>query len=185
MNNPNFEQLTAAQKANAEVMTTLLRTAFDGVERLTALNMAASREFFNNTMAGTQQMLSAKDPQAVAKLNAELAQPNAAKWMDYSRSVYELVSEMQKEVTSVMENQYGSFTKNINTAVEKAKTSAPVGGDVFAATMQSMLSASTKAFDNMTGMAKQLSDIAEANMAAAGKVAAPAKSATAAKKAAK
>ena len=187
MNNPNFEQLTAAQKANAEVMMALMRTAFNGVERLTALNMAASREFFNNTMAGTQQMLSAKDPQAVAKLNAELAQPNAAKWMDYSRSVYELVSEMQKEVTSVMENQYGSFTKNINTAVEKAKTSAPVGGDVFAATMQSMLSASTKAFDNMTGMAKQLSDIAEANMAAAGKVAAPAKSATAAaaKKAAK
>jgi hypothetical protein len=47
--------------------------------------------------------------------------------------------------------------------------------------MQSMLNASTKAFDNMTGMAKQLSDIAEANMAAAGKVAAPAKtSATAA-----
>jgi hypothetical protein len=39
----------------------------------------------------------------------------------------------------------------------------------------------------MSGMAKQLTDIAEANMAAAGKVAAPAKSATAAaaKKAAK
>jgi phasin family protein len=181
MSNPNFEQLTAAQKANAEVMTTLLRTAFDGVERLTALNMAASREFFNNTMAGTQQLLSAKDANAVAKLNTELAQPNAAKWMDYSRSVYELVAEMQKEVTSVMEAQYGSFTKNINSAVEKAKTSAPVGGDVFAATMQSMLNASTKAFDNMTGMAKQLSDIAEANMSAAGKAAAPAKtSATAA-----
>jgi phasin family protein len=187
MSNPNFEQLTAAQKANAEVMTTLLRTAFSGVERLTALNMAASREFFNNTMAGTQQLLSAKDAGAVAKLNTELAQPNAAKWMDYSRSVYELVAEMQKEVTSVMEAQYSSFTKNATSAVEKAKTSAPVGGDVFAATMQSMLNASTKAFDNMTGMAKQLSDIAEANMAAAGKVAAPAKSATAAaaKKAAK
>jgi len=187
MSNPNFEQLTAAQKANAEVMTTLLRTAFSGVERLTALNMAASREFFNNTMAGTQQLLSAKDAGAVAKLNTELAQPNAAKWMDYSRSVYELVAEMQKEVTSVMEAQYSSFTKNATSSVEKAKTSAPVGGDVFAATMQSMLNASTKAFDNMTGMAKQLSDIAEANMAAAGKVAAPAKSATAAaaKKAAK
>jgi phasin family protein len=186
MSNPNFDQLTAAQKANAEVMATLLRTAFDGVERLTALNMAASREFFNNTMAGTQQLLNAKDANAVAKLNSELAQPNAAKWMDYSRSVYELVAEMQKEVTSVLEAQYSSFTKNANSAVEKAKSSAPVGGDVFAATMQSMLNASTKAFDNMTGMAKQLSDIAEANMAAAGKAvtiktAAPAKtSATAA-----
>jgi glucosamine--fructose-6-phosphate aminotransferase (isomerizing) len=40
--------------------------------------------------------------------------------------------------------------------------------------------ASTKAFTNMSGMAKQLTDIAEANMQAAGKAVAPAKSATAA-----
>jgi len=66
-----------------------------------------------------------------------------------------------------MESQYTSFTKTAASAVEKAKTSAPVGGDVFAATMQSMLNASTKAFDNLTGMAKQFSDIAEANLNAA------------------
>ena len=54
MNKPNMEQLAAAQKANAEVMTALLRTAFNGVERLTALNMAASREFFNNTVSNAQ-----------------------------------------------------------------------------------------------------------------------------------
>ena len=183
MSNPNFEQLTAAQKANAEVMMTLLRTAFDGVERLTALNMAASREFFNNTVANAQQLLSAKDAAAVAKLNSELAQPNVDKLVGYSRSVYDLVTEMQKEITSVMEAQYSSFTKNAASAVEKAKASAPVGGDVFAATMQSMLGASTKAFDQMTSMAKQLSDIAEANVQAAAKTSkaiAPAKSATAA-----
>ncbi len=183
MSNPNFEQLTAAQKANAEVMMTLLRTAFDGVERLTALNMAASREFFNNTVANAQQLLSAKDAAAVAKLNSELAQPNVDKLVGYSRSVYDLVTEMQKEITSVMEAQYSSFAKNAASAVEKAKSSAPVGGDVFAATMQSMLGASTKAFDQMTSMAKQLSDIAEANVQAAAKTTkaiAPAKSATAA-----
>jgi phasin family protein len=183
MSNPNFEQLTAAQKANAEVMMTLLRTAFDGVERLTALNMAASREFFNNTVANAQQLLSAKDAAAVAKLNSELAQPNVDKLVGYSRSVYDLVTEMQKEITAVMEAQYSSFTKNAASAVEKAKASAPVGGDVFAATMQSMLGASTKAFDQMTSMAKQLSDIAEANVQAAAKTSkaiAPAKSATAA-----
>lgn len=183
MSNPNIEQLTAAQKANAEVMTALLRTAFNGVERLTALNMAASREFFNSTVANAQQLLAAKDAAAIAKLNSELAQPNVDKLMEYSRSVYDLVSEMQKEVTSVMESQYSTFTKTAASAVEKAKASAPVGGDVFAATMQSMLGASTKAFDQMTTMAKQLSDIAEANVQAAGKAvapAAPAKSATAA-----
>jgi len=187
MSKPNMEQLAVAQKANAEVMMALLRTAFNGVERLTALNMAASREFFNTTVASTQQLLGAKDANALTKLNSELAAPNVDKWNAYSRSVYDLVTEMQKEVTSVMEAQYGSLTKNLNSVVEKAKTSTPVGGDVFAATMQSIMTASTKAFENMTGMAKQMSDMAEANMAAAGKIAAPAKSATAAaaKKAAK
>jgi len=180
MSNPNIEQLTAAQKANAEVMLALVRTAFNGVERLTALNMAASREFFNNTVASTQQLLSAKDANAVAKLNSELAKPGVEKIVDYSRSVYDLVTQMQKEITSVMEAQYSTFTQNAQSAVEKATASAPVGGDVFAATMQSMLGASTKAFDQMNSMAKQLSDIAEANMQVAAKAAAPAKSATAA-----
>jgi len=187
MSNPNIEQLAAAQKANAEVMMALLRTAFNGVERLTALNMAASREFFNTTVAGTQQLLSAKDAAEMAKLNSNLAQPGAEKWMDYSRTVYDLVSQMQKEVTSVMEAQYSTFQKNANSAVEKATVSAPVGGDVFAATMKSMMEASTKAFTNMSGMAKQLTDIAEANMQAAGKATGQAVSATtaAAKKSAK
>jgi len=179
MSTPNIEQISAAQKANAEVMMALLRTAFNGVERLTALNMAASREFFNNTVANAQQLLAAKDVNEVAaKLNTDLTKPNVDKWMDYSRSVYDLAAQMQKEMTSVMEAQYSTFTKTANSAVEKAKTSAPVGGDVFAATMQSMLNASTKAFDNMNSMAKQLTDLAEANMQAATKTTTKAVSAT-------
>lgn len=166
MSNPNLEQLAAAQKANVEVMMALMRTAFNGVERLTALNMAATREFFNNTVAGTQQLMAAKDANEMAKLNGELAKPGLEKLMDYSRSVYDLVAEMQKEITSVMEAQYSSFTKNASTAVEKAKA-APVGGDVLAATMQSMLNASAKAFDNMNSLSRQLADIADANVKAA------------------
>lgn len=187
MNNPNIEQLAAAQKANAEVMMTLLRTAFNGVERMTALNIAASRELFSNTVANTQQLMSAKDAGSVAKLNADLAKPNLDKWMEYSRNVYDLVASMQKEVTSVMEAQYSDFSKNASSAVEKATASAPVGGDVFAATMKSMLGASTKAFDNMNSMAKQLTELAEANVKAASTATGKAVSATsaAAKKSAK
>ena len=50
MANPNFDQMTAAQKANAEVMMALMRTSFEGMQRLAELNMAATREFFNNTV---------------------------------------------------------------------------------------------------------------------------------------
>ncbi len=187
MSSPNFEQLASAQKANAEVMTALMRTALNGVERLTALNMAATRDFLNNSMSHTQQLLAAKDVNALGKLQSELAQPGMEKMMDYSRSIYDLVSDMQKEVTAVIESQYSAFAKNANAAVEKAKVATPVGGDVFAAAMQSMLGASTKAFDQMNSITKQLSNIAEANIEAAGKASGAAKptaTSAAAKKAA-
>ena len=74
--------------------------------------MAASREFFNNTVSNAQHLLSAKDPSEAAKLGSDLAKPNADKWVDYSRSVYELVAGMQKELTSVMESQSWPVTVN-------------------------------------------------------------------------
>ena len=181
-----MEQLAAAQKANAEVMMALVRTGFDGAERLTTLNIAASRDLLNNVVANAKEMMNAKDAADLAKFNP-LTQPGANKLMDYSRSLYEISTDMQKQLTSVMESQYEAISKNATSAIEKGTASAPVGGDVFAATMQSMLGASTKAFDQMTSMAKQLSDIAEANLQAASNVAAPAKksaTAAAAKKAA-
>ena len=175
MSNPNMEQLAAAQQASTEVMTTLLRTAFTGVERLTAINLAASHDFFNDSVASTQQLMAIKD---VTKLNTELAKPNVDKLVQYSRSVYELVAEMQKEITSVLEAQYSSFAQNASSAVEKATAGAPVGGDVFAATMKTMLGASTKAFDSMNAMTKQMTGIAEANMDVATKATGKAASAT-------
>ena len=180
MSNPNIEQLTAAQKANAEVMMALLQSAFNGVEPPPPLNMPATGNLSTNSVPRSRHLLSAKDPKGVAKLNSELAQPNVDKLMEYSRSVYDLVASMQKEVTSVMETQYSAFTKNASSAVEKATAGAPVGGDVFAATMKTMPTASTKAFDTMTSMTKQLSDMAETNMQAAGKTVRKTVSATAA-----
>lgn len=169
MSNPNIEQLAAAQKANAEVLLALLRTAFNGVERLTALNVAASREFFNNSVANSQQLLSAKDAASIAKLNADLAQPNLEKLVEYSRNVYELTTDVQKELTAVIEAQYGNLTKTASSAVQKATAAAPVGGDVFAAAMNSVISASTQAFESLNSVTRQLSEIAEANIQTAAK----------------
>ncbi|MBS1188540.1 MAG: phasin family protein [Rhodocyclaceae bacterium] len=187
MSNPGFDQLAAAQKANAEVMMALVRTAFNGVERLTALNISASREFFNNSVANVHQLLSARDAGEITKLNTELAKPNLDKWMEYSRNVYDLAAQVQKELTSVVETQFNTFAKDASSAVEKASASAPMGGDVFAAAMKSVLDASSKAFDNMTAVTRQFTDLAEANLQAASSSTGKAASATsaAAKKAAK
>jgi len=180
MSIPNLDQLTAAQAANAEAMMALVRTAFNGVERLTALNIAASRDIFNNTVANTQHLLGAKDPSDLSRLNTELAKPNLDKWVEYSRNVYDLVAQLQKEMTTVVESQYSAFSQSASSAVEKATANTPVGGLIFAAAMKSMLSASTQAFQNLTSVTKQFSDIAEANINAASSATAQAVSATSA-----
>lgn len=177
MSNTNLDQLAAAQKANAEVTMALMRTAFEGMEKLAALNMAASREFFNASVANVQQVLSAKDAQELAKVNASLSQPNVQKLMDYSRNVYDLVTQMQQEVTKVMDAQYSSFSKKASATIEKTSAQAPVGGDVFAAAMKSMLDATNQAFGNMQSMARQMTEIADANLQAASSATAKAVSA--------
>lgn len=173
----NVEQLAAAQKANAEVMMALMRTAFEGMEKLAALNMAASREFFNNSVANTQQLLAARDAQELARINSAIAQPNVQKLMDYSRSVYDLVTQMQSELSSVMDAQYSTFSKKASATIEKTSAQAPVGGDIFAAAMKSMLDATNQAFGNMQNMARQMTEIADANLQAASSATAKAVSA--------
>lgn len=167
MANPNLEQLTAAQKANAEVVMALMRTSFEGMQRLAELNMAATREFFNATVSNANTLMSAKDVNDLTQVNQSLAKPDFEKVMDYSRKVYDLVAQMQKDMTSVLEQQYSQLSKNAATAIDKTKTTAPVGGDIFAATMKSMLEATNKAFDNMTAVSKQMSELADANLQAA------------------
>lgn len=167
MSTNNLEQVAAAQKASAEVMTSIMRTAFEGMEKLAALNMTASREFFNASVANAQQLMSAKDAQELAKINSNVTQPNVQKMMDYSRSVYDLVTELQQQITSVMDSQYNSFAKNASATIAKTSSQAPVGGDVFAAAMKSMLDATNQAFGNMQNMAKQMTEIADANIQAA------------------
>jgi phasin family protein len=172
----NIEQLSATQKAGAEVLSNLLRSAFNGMERLAALNMAASRDFFNSVAGNAQQLLSIKEPSDLSKFNAGLAQPSLDKWMEYSRNVYDLVSSLQKDVAGVLESQYAQFSKSAAASADKAKSTP--GGDVFAAAVKSVLDATSRSFDQMNAMAKQVSEIAEANMKVAANTAQAAGAAT-------
>ena len=181
MNTINLEQLAESQKANAQVMMTLVRTAFHGMEQLSALNLAASRELFNNGASGAQQLLDVKDPKKLTSLAGSLAQPNVDKLLEYSRGLYDLSANMQREITSVMEQQYSAMTQAASGVVGKT-AAAPVAGDVFGAAMKQMMTASTTAFENISQMAKQMTDIVDTNIKAASSVTSQAAAALTSKK---
>ena len=167
MSTIDLEKLAESQKANAQVMMTLVRTAFHGLEQLSALNLAASRELFNSSASGAQQMLGVKDPKQLGEIASTMARPNVDKLMEYSRSLYDLAANMQREITSVMEEQYSTMRHNATGLIEKTGMASPVAGDVFGAAMKQMMNASTTAFDNISQMAKQMTDIVDTNVKAA------------------
>ncbi|HQZ02626.1 MAG TPA: phasin family protein, partial [Thauera sp.] len=85
----------------------------------------------------------------------------------YARSVYEITSQSQEEVSKVMESQVAEMNKGVATALDKAAKSAPAGSDVAVAAVKSAIAAANSAYDSMSKAAKQVAEIAEANVAAA------------------
>ncbi|MDR0529194.1 MAG: phasin family protein [Zoogloeaceae bacterium] len=161
-NSSAFEQFTSTQKINADVLLTLIRSACNGLERLTALNMTAARDFLNVAVANTQKILDVKDVSELSRLN--LSQPSLEKWLDYSRNVHDLATSLQKELTSVAEGQYEQLSRTANATLDKTKN-AP-GGDVLTATVKSFMDGYGRAFEQISQMSKQASALTEANMQA-------------------
>jgi len=165
MSNPEIEQMSVAQKAGAEVLMTLMRTSFEGMQRLAELNMAAARETFSSNVATVTKLAASKDVGDMARANQELARPE--RMLEYWRSVYDLVSAMQKDVSAVMQANYTQLTRTAASAIEQKKSSAVDGSDVIAGVMKNMLEQTNKAFDNMTAVANQMTSMANANIQAA------------------
>ena len=161
------EQFAAANKTNVETLLTLANTAFASAERLAALNLNTARSLLEDGVANTKALLAAKDVQELVNLQVSLAQPIVEKAVAYARSVYEISSQSQEEMSKVFEGQVAEMNKGVATALDKAAKSAPAGSDVAVAAVKSAIAAANSAYDSMSKAAKQVAEIAEANVAAA------------------
>ena len=161
------EKLASSNKANVESFLTLANTAFASAERFAALNLNTARAFLEDGMSNVKTLLGAKDVQDLMSLQTTLAQPTVEKAIAYSRSVYEIASQTQDEVSKIVESQFAEVNKNVASALDNAAKSAPAGSDVAVAAVKSAIAAANSAYDSMSKAAKQVAEIAETNMAAA------------------
>lgn len=161
------EQLAGANKASVEAMLTLANTAFASAERFAALNLNTARAVLEDSVNNAKALLGAKDLQEAISLQATLAQPSVEKAVSYSRSVYEISAQTQEEFSKLVEVQFAEVNKNVATSLDKAAKSAPAGSDVAVAAVKSAIAAANSAYDTMSKAAKQVAEIAEANVAAA------------------
>ena len=179
------EQFSASNKANIETLLTIANTAFASAERFAALNLNTARAMLEDSVASAKALMSVKDVQELVSLQSALAQPSVEKAVAYSRSVYEIATQTQEELSKVFEGQYADLNKNVTSALDKAAKGAPAGSDVAVAAVKQAIAAANSAYDSMTKAAKQVAEIAEANVAAATSATVKAVAPTAAPKAKK
>ena len=161
------EQLAASNKALVESLLTIANTAFTSAERLAALNLNTARSVLEDSVSSAKTLLAIKDVQELMGTQTTMAQPSLEKLVAYSRGIYEIGSQTQEELSKVFEAQYTELNKNVSSALDKAAKSAPAGSDVAVAAVKSVIAAANSAYDSINKAAKQVAEIAEANVTAA------------------
>jgi phasin family protein len=161
------EQMQAANKANVEAILSVATMQFAALEKLSTLNANAVRAAFEDSVATTRAMLGAKDVQEFVNLQSSFTQPAIEKAIAYSKSVYEVATESNAELTKVAEKRVAEWNEGFATSLDKLTRNAPAGSDAAVAAVKSMLAAANSAYDNFTRATKQATEMAEANVAAA------------------
>jgi len=161
------DQFSAASKASVEAFVGLASTQFAAIERMTTLSLNAGKAAFDDSVGFTRSLLGAKDVQEVVNLNAAVAQPSMEKALAFSRSLYEVSTKTQGEVSKVFEAQAAELNKTVVSLLDKISKNAPAGSDVALAAVKSALAAANTAYDSFTKVAKQATELADANFVAA------------------
>ena len=165
------EQVVATNKAGVEALIGLAHSQFAAFERVSALTFNATKSVFEDSVAPTKALMGANDVQELVNLNTAATQPSIEKVIAYSRSVYDVTTQTQGELTKLVESQASEFNKSVVSLVDKVSKIAPAGSDVAVAAVKSALAAANSAYDSMSKMSKQATELAEANFAAATNVA--------------
>jgi phasin family protein len=163
------EKLIEMNRANIETAMRFAGIALEGAERMIELQLKAAKAAFADSVQGAKAFASVKDLQQFAAFNDNLTQPSIEKATAYARSVYDVAAATQAEFNKIIEEQVAEFNKQTVTALDKMVKTAPAGSELGIATLKSAIAAVNSSYDNLTKVAKQVTEVTQSNMEAVAK----------------
>lgn len=161
------EKLSSIGQASVETLAKMANTAFGGMERLAALNLNAARTLLYDNAASTRALLEVKDVEGFVSLQNMIGQPGVQKATAYSRSVCQIAADTQEALSDVVEGQVCELAQSASQVLDEAAKAAPPGSDLGVTAMRSMLVAANSAYESISKASKQVTEMAEATLAAA------------------
>jgi len=172
------DQLAALNRAQLEATLKLAEITSDTAEKLADLQFRVARTAFADGLKTAKQLGAAKDATELATLGSSLSQPTWEKAQAYAKSVYELATTTQAEITSLLEQQLAELNKGVAGVLDGALRNAPAGAEGAFAAVKSVVQSASAVYESMLKATKQMASMAESNAnTAAAVVVAPRKKA--------
>ena len=161
------DQLVALNRAQLETAFKFAEIGSEGVERLIDLQFRTVKNAFADGVKAAKQLGAVKDAAELSTFGGSLSQPTWEKAQAYAKSVYEVASATQAQITSLLEQQLGELNRNVEGVLEGALKNAPAGSEGAVAAVKSVVQSASAVCESMLKAAKQMAAMAEANAATA------------------
>jgi phasin family protein len=160
------EQLAAAGKAQLDANVRFATITAEGVEKLMDLQFKNAKAAFDEVVKHAKAFTELKDVSQVASWAGTSFQPGMDKAAVYAKSVYDIATGTQHEISALLEEQVAEFNKNVTVALDAALKSAPAGSESSVAAAKAVIDVANSVYDTMSKATRQLSSLTESNAAA-------------------
>jgi phasin family protein len=160
-------QVLEMQRQQIDALSSLGLAIISAAEKLSDLHLSAGRRAIDKATETAQSLASIKDPKAAAEFTGICVQPPIEQMMSYSRNLVGIGNGVQAEISKVVEAQVAEGNRRATALVEYAARSAPAGSESAVSLMRTAVAAGNTAIDTVTKAARQATEWADANFAAA------------------
>lgn len=162
-------QQQVADLATEQIETVLrfARLSLDSTERLFKVQVEATRTALEENVKNARALAAVKDVQEAVALRQKLIETSVEQATHFSRSVFEIASQAQTELSKLYEERAVAFHKELVGGLDRFAKSAPAGADVAVAAVKSTAAATAAAVDSLTKAAKQVAEFTDASVKAA------------------
>jgi phasin family protein len=163
------DQILALHKSSLASLQALTASSFEGMEKLAQLNMAAARSTIDETTNKVKALLDAKDVKDVTDLGVSAVQPAGEKLAAYAKHVYDIANQTGAEMAKVVDQHMTEGNRQLHAVIDGMARTAPAGTEGIVSFVKQAVSSASTAFDQFNRASKQIAEMTEANMTAAGK----------------
>jgi len=157
------DQLAALNRSQLEAALKFAQISSETMEKLAEMQFQVAKTAFVDGVKTAKQLGEIKDASELAAVGGTLTQPAWEKAQAFAKSVYEVATTSQAEITALLEQQLGELNKNLVGVLDSALKNAPAGSEGVVAALKSIIQSASAAYESVLKATKQMTAVAESS----------------------